>query len=89
MSRALELPEPLYDALLQAAAANGTTPQEWIAAHLPPPSAEVPPEVAKSLADLFAGRVGRIRSGGKETWSESGGSKLTEYLRQKRTKGRL
>ena len=32
-----------------------------------------------SLADLFAGRVGRIRSGGKERLSEECGAKFTDY----------
>jgi hypothetical protein len=35
MSRTIELPDPVYAALEQAARANGTTPAEWIAAHIP------------------------------------------------------
>jgi hypothetical protein len=34
MSRFLEMPDPLFEKLLQAARASGTTPVEWIAAHL-------------------------------------------------------
>ena len=45
MSRALELPESIYNAIVEAAQANGLTPADWIAAKLPPgrpsPTAEV------------------------------------------------
>ena len=33
MSQNLELPDPIFDALQQAARADGTTPVGWIAAH--------------------------------------------------------
>jgi hypothetical protein len=32
---AIELPASIFDALLRAARASGTTPVDWIAAHLP------------------------------------------------------
>ena len=89
MSRNLELPDPVFDALEQAASASGTTPVGWIAAHLPAP---VPPAAgngAKSLADLLAGHIGRIHSGGRETLSENCGERFTDYLEQKRREGRL
>jgi hypothetical protein len=35
MSRTIELPDAVYDALEQAAQANGTTAAEWIAAQIP------------------------------------------------------
>jgi hypothetical protein len=35
MSRTLELPDPVYDALVEAAKASGETPVGWIAARLP------------------------------------------------------
>ena len=34
-TRLLELPQPVFSALTQAAAASGTTPAAWIAAQLP------------------------------------------------------
>ncbi|HMF14736.1 MAG TPA: hypothetical protein VKE94_20615 [Gemmataceae bacterium] len=34
MSKPLDLPDAVYAALQQAAEANGTTPADWIAAHL-------------------------------------------------------
>jgi hypothetical protein len=47
------------------------------------------PATAKSLADLFAGRTGRISSGGAERLSENTGDKFTEYLEEKRAEGHL
>jgi hypothetical protein len=35
MSHKLHLPDSVFEALQQAARANGTTPAGWIAAHLP------------------------------------------------------
>lgn len=35
MSQKLSLPDSVYQALQQAARADGTTPEVWIAAHLP------------------------------------------------------
>ena len=43
----------------------------------------------RTLADLFAGRVGRIRSGGKERLSEECGAAFTDYLEEKRRAGHL
>jgi hypothetical protein len=89
MSQLLELPDPLYTALKEAAEASGTTPQGWIAAHLPQ---RKEPELAtapKTLADLFAGQIGRIRSGAKEVLSEDCGQKFTAYLQRKRQEGHL
>ncbi|HEY3394576.1 MAG TPA: hypothetical protein VGK58_17830 [Lacipirellulaceae bacterium] len=89
MSHNLELPDPIYDALQQAAAANGTTPLGWIAAHLPGATQVVASNGAKSLADLFAGRTGRIASGGDLALSENCGERFTEHLEDKRREGRL
>lgn len=94
MSQTLEIPDTLYAALKEAADASGLTPVAWIAAHLPHAqnATEIQTEQASSpkmLADLFAGRVGHIRSGGKEHWSEECGAKFTDYLEEKRKAGRL
>jgi hypothetical protein len=94
MSHKLELPDELYAALLEAADASGLTPIDWIAAHLSGACAEEKMRTAeearaRTLADLFAGRVGHIRSGGKEHLSEECGTKLTEYLEEKRRSGHL
>ena len=94
MSHLLEIPDKLYAALKEVAEAAGTTPIGWIAAHLPKTKGiedlqEVQEESSKTLADLFAGRVGRIQSGGKERLSEACGEKFTDYLEAKRKAGHL
>ena len=78
MSHTLELSDELYAALLKAADASGLTLIDWIAVHLPETSErqEIEGEKmghARTLADLFTGRVGRIQSGGtvvRGMWSE-------------------
>jgi hypothetical protein len=94
MSCSIELPDALYAALKKAADASGTTPVGWIAAHLPdveetPQPIEETRTEEKTLADLFHGRVGRIRSGGKERLSEGCGEAFTDYLEAKRRAGHL
>lgn len=94
MSRPLDLPEAIYDALSQAALASGTTPVGWIAAHLPAQTASPEGKSSstngmKSLADLFAGRTGRIASGGALRLSERCGDQFTDELIRKRNEGRL
>jgi hypothetical protein len=68
MSRPLELPDALYDALDKTAKASGVTPVDWIAARLRVEGVGGAEEnegaTSRSLANLFQGRVGRIRSGG-------------------------
>jgi hypothetical protein len=89
MSRSLDIPDPIFDALQQAASASGTTPVGWIAAHLPSSPAPPAKKNAKTLADLFEGHIGGISSGSKETLSENCGERFTDYLVQKRREGRL
>jgi hypothetical protein len=89
MSHNLELPDPIFSALEQAAAASGTTPVGWIAAHLPLRSSSDPFEGAKTLADALKGYVGSIHSGGKETLSQNCGERFADYLLQKKREGRL
>jgi hypothetical protein len=94
MSHLLEIPDELYAALQAVADANGTTPLGWIAAQLPHTAwtvsaPEAPEEGPKTLADLFAGRVGRVRSGGRERLSEACGETFTDYVEAKRKAGRL
>jgi hypothetical protein len=89
MSQSLDLPDPIFDALQHAASASGTTPVGWIASHLPPDATPLENSGAKSLADLFAGRIGRFHSGCKEALSQNCGERFTDYLEQKRREGRL
>lgn len=46
-------------------------------------------EEGKTAADLFAGRIGRIRSGGEENLSRDTGKAFTEYVLQKKRDGNL
>jgi len=85
MSHTLDIPDELYDALKKAAESSDMTPLAWIVAHLPN-AADIKP---KTLADLFAGRVGRIQSGSQKLLSENGGTTFTEYLDKKRRGGHL
>ena len=85
MSKTLDLPDSVYIALQRAAEASGTTPANWIAARLPETEGEEP----GTLADLFAGRVGRIRSGGREALSENTGERFAEHLERKSREGTL
>lgn len=94
MSQILEIPDTLYTALKEAAEARGLTPVAWIAAHLQHAGSETESQAKqasgpRTLADLFAGRVGRIRSGGRERLSEECGAKFTDYLEEKRKAGQL
>jgi len=89
MSQNLELPDPIFDALQDAASASGTSPVGWIAAHLPTEALSLEKKGAKTLADLFVGRIGRFHSGGKEALSQNCGERFTDYLEQKRREGRL
>jgi len=94
MSQTLEIPDTLYTALKEAAEARGLTPVGWIAAHLQHAESETESQAnqasgPRTLADLFAGRVGRIRSGGREYLSEECGAKFTDYLEEKRKVGHL
>ena len=92
MTRNLELPPEVLDALKRAAKAAGQTPSDWIAARLPTELSSVPQAAERepqSLADLFRGRIGRIRSGAREPLSEDCGTKFAEHLEAKRRAGRL
>jgi hypothetical protein len=50
MSRTVELSDAVYAALEQAAGADGTTPADWIAAHIPGTSS-FPEETASAKRD--------------------------------------
>jgi hypothetical protein len=93
MSQILEIPDGVYDALKRAAEAGGTTPVQWIEARLAEKDVQVaePPTdgPARTLADRFAGRIGRIRSGMTESISERVGDDFAEYLEEKRRRGCL
>lgn len=67
MSRSIELSDEDYARLEQAAEQERITPAEWVARRIPnwPEGPRLGPndEPAKTLADLFEGRIGRFSSG--------------------------
>jgi hypothetical protein len=89
----LELPDVLYSALQKAAEADGMTPADWIAVRLAANEVlraeEETSPPGQTLADLFTGRTGRIRSGGKKCFSEDSGQKFTDDLEAKKRAGHL
>lgn len=92
MSRSIELPDEEYARLERAAELEGVTPAEWVARHLPActraqPCANGTP--AKTMADLFAGRVGVVASGGEGRLSENTGERFADLLVEQRRAGRL
>lgn len=89
MSRIIELPEPVYQALRDAAEASGVSPAAWIAARVGAPTEHETERMAPTLAESFAGRVGQIASGGREPLSEGAGQAFADYLEAKRRAGHL
>lgn len=91
MSQMLELSDTTYAALKVAADAAGTTPSEWIAARLTQLTGEVVEsqgEDTRTMADRFAGRLGRIH-GSSEPLSQNCGERFTDYIEEKRRNGTL
>jgi hypothetical protein len=92
MSRSVELSDEEYARLEEAAATEGITPSAWIAERLP-----VRPEgqpclngkPAQSLADLFAGHIGRFSSGHGNPRIEDLRESYGEYLEAKHRAGHL
>jgi hypothetical protein len=91
MSRSIELSDEDYARLEQAAEQERITPAEWIARHLPP-CAEAPActsgKSPRTLADLFAGHVGRFSSGHGQPRIEDLRESFGEYLEVKHGGGR-
>jgi hypothetical protein len=90
MSQVVEIPDPVYSALEKAAQAIGTTPVGWIAAQLAGADIPVPDKAAhQSLANRFAGRIGRIHSESETNFSEHCGEQFGEHLEAKKQAGHL
>jgi len=77
----LDLPAELPAGPAEVIVLSTTKPAE--------PQVTASSEGPRSLADLFAGRVGLIDGGDGETLSEGGGEKLADHLEAKRRAGRL
>ena len=57
---------------------EGVSPAGWVAARV---AERAPPATTeRTLADLFAGRLGRVASGGREVLSEQTGRRLADHL---------
>jgi hypothetical protein len=69
MSRFIELPNAVYEALRQAAQQDGSTPVGWINARLPEPLI-IEEQRPQTMAELFATRLGRIH--GQSTSASAG-----------------
>ena len=89
MSQAVEISDPVYSALEKAAHAIGTIPAGWIAVQLA--RAALSPGAAsnQSLADRFAGRIGRIRCERQDNLSECCGEQFAEHLEATKQAGHL
>src|SRR5207244_12016908 len=82
MSHILKIPDDLYAALQEAAKASGLTPLDWIAAHLGKNGeGQADSTSARTLADLFAGRRGRLRSAGEEPLFEKRDELVTAFVK--------
>jgi hypothetical protein len=92
MSRNLELSDGVYEELEATASASGITPEAWIARHLPSAPAVVTSKngnAPRTMADLFAGRVGLVASKGDGRLSEDSEKLFGEGLEAKRQAGTL
>lgn len=89
MSRTIELPDSVYEALREEAAASGITPADWIASRLSGAWTEGEGEAPTTLAERFAGRFGQVASGRQGRFSEEGGRKFADGLEGKRRAGHL
>ena len=88
MSKTINLPEEVFTALEQAAAAHGQTPAEWIAAHLPVVESQ-PPRTGKDFADYLRQRSNRWRSDTPANTAENHSEEFGKILEQKRQEGNL
>lgn len=92
MSRSIELSDEDYERLERAADIEAITPAEWVARRLPEcpqaqPCANGKP--VQTLADLFAGHIGRFSSGHGQPRIEDLRESFGEYLEAKHRAGNL
>jgi hypothetical protein len=63
MSRLLELPEPIYEALVEAARASGVAPADWIATKLPREFVPGPREAEQAALERLLRHAGSFDLG--------------------------
>jgi hypothetical protein len=85
MSRVLELPDPLFEALEKAATETGTTPIGWLAGLLQPN----PMPAGLTLADTFQGRLGTVATRQDQGLGSEGVETWADHLAEKRRQGTL
>ena len=63
MTRSLELPEAIYNAVIAVCRVQGVAPAEWVASHLPPPpsrhGSEAERKAARDLLSAHTFSLGR------------------------------
>jgi hypothetical protein len=95
---AIKVSDQQYAVIESAANAEGIPAEAWVVAHLTlecdarqsvkaRPASEAQP--ARTMADLFAGRVGVVASTGDGRLSENTGERFADILVEKRREGRL
>jgi hypothetical protein len=88
MTIELDLPPETEERLRKRAELVGQDPATYVQALVDRDLSGEQPS-PQSLAELLAGRVGVVHSGGGERLSEDTGGKFTDYLEQKRREGHL
>lgn len=85
MSRAVELSDEDYARLEEAAAAEGVVPAVWISERLPQPVVQpcADEKPVQTLAERFAGHIGRFSSGHGKPRIEELRESFGEYLEAK------
>lgn len=92
MSQILELPDEVHAALRRAAEDEGMAPADWIETRLASAPTAHPPKgttSSRTLADLFAGKIGRISSAGEGHFSQETRRTFTDGLEEKKQAGHL
>lgn len=90
MTLMLELSPDTEARLRRKAARAGQSLPDYLLAIADAEEDEEETDVSEgSAADLFAGRIGRFRSGGDGEWSQDTGRKFAEGMAEKRRQGRL
>ena len=94
MSRTLELPEPVYEALEKAAQAAGVSPAGWLERLLgfengtPHPKEEKNGTEQLTMYDVLKDVIGKFHFG-EAHFSQNTGEKFADILEQKRKEGHL
>ena len=93
MSRSIELSDEDYARLERAAEIEGITPAEWVASRVPTwrdaPKVGTNGKPARTMADLFEGRIGRFSGSNGQPSSDNIRESFAEHLEQKQREGRL